>query len=350
MTTTIAQRTQSRQETQQLPEKSTGKPAAVLIGLDSMQGLPAARVLAGHGIPVIGIASNPKSTQCRTNVCREIIQAPTADVELIPHLVELGKRLEKKAVLFPCEDTNVLLVSRHRQQLEKYFHVLLPAPEVVEMLMDKVSFYSWANEHGLAIPKTFFIRNAQDLEQAASELSFPCVLKPHDSAARNWEDKTIFKAFKIHGADELIATHNHYQGYTDCFIAQEWIEGSDSDLYSCNCYFNADSEPLVTFVARKIRQWPPDTGVSCLGEEVRNDTVLEETIRLFRSVNYRGLGYLEMKQDKRNGSTTSSSPISGGPRGGGPSPKRGVSSCCTRLIVTPLACRFPKIDSKPIKA
>jgi predicted ATP-grasp superfamily ATP-dependent carboligase len=57
----------------------------------------------------------------------------------------------------------------------------------------------------------------------------------------------------------------------------------------------------VTFVTQKLRQWPPEMGEGCLGVECRNDIVLEETVRLFRSVRLRGLGYLEMKCDKRTG-------------------------------------------------
>ena len=141
------------------------------------------------------------------------------------------------------------------------------------------------------------------------------MLKPRDSSARKWENETILKAFKIPDAEELIATYQHYQQYADCFIVQEWIEGDDSDLYSCNCYFDANSQPLATFVARKIRQWPPETGASSLGVEVRNDTVLEQTLRLFRKVNYRGLGYVEMKRDKRTGEYFIVEPNIGRPTG-----------------------------------
>lgn len=312
---TVVKQTDSRNQERTIPSSATGKPAAVIVGFDSMQGLPAARILAAHGVPVIGVGADPKHSQSKTNCCREIVFAPTADEGLIPHLVELGKRLDQKAVLFPCEDTNVLVISRHRDQLEKYYHVLLPDSQVVEMLMDKVSFYSYAQENDLPIPKTFFIKNQQELAEAANELNYPCVLKPRDSAARKWEDETIFKAFKLHDANELIATHQHYQRWTDCFIVQEWIEGDDGDLYSCNCYFDRNSEPQATFVARKIRQWPPETGVSCLGEEVRNDTVLEQTLRLFRNVNYRGLGYMEMKRDKRTGEYFIVEPNIGRPTG-----------------------------------
>ncbi len=315
MIATTTSQTKQRAKGHQANVPGNTLPTAVLVGFDSMQGLPAARTLAAHGIPVIGIAADPKHPQSKTNVCKEIIYAPTATEELIPRLVELGARLQEKAVLFPCEDTNVLLVSRHRKQLEAYYHIVLPEPDIVEMLMDKISFYSYAQENDLPIPKTFFIENKQDLKRAADELTYPCVLKPRDSAATKWEDETIFKAFKTYDADTLIATHDYYQRWTDCFVVQEWIEGSDSDLYSCNCYFDANSKPLATFVARKIRQWPPETGVSCLGEEVRDDTVLEQTLRLFGNVNYRGLGYMEMKRDRRTGEYFIVEPNIGRPTG-----------------------------------
>jgi predicted ATP-grasp superfamily ATP-dependent carboligase len=98
-------------------------------------------------------------------------------------------------------------------------------------------------------------------------------------------------------------------------MVQDWVEGSDETLYSCNCYFDRDSEPLVSFIARKIRQWPPATGTACISVECRNDEVLEESMRLFRSVGYRGLGYLEMKQDSRTGKHYIIEPNIGRPTG-----------------------------------
>jgi predicted ATP-grasp superfamily ATP-dependent carboligase len=68
-------------------------------------------------------------------------------------------------------------------------------------------------------------------------------------------------------------------------------------------------------VARKLRQWPPVTGESCLGEECRDDVVLEETIRLFQSVGLRGLGYVEIKQDARSGNYFILEPNIGRPTG-----------------------------------
>src|SRR5574341_1720855 len=101
----------------------------------------------------------------------------------------------------------------------------------------------------------------------------------------------------------------------DHFILQEWIDGPESDQFTCNCYFDRKGRPVVTFVSRKIRQWPPGTGVGCLAVACRNDRVRDETIRLFQSVQYSGLGYVEMKLDQQTGELVLIEPNVGRPTG-----------------------------------
>ena len=290
------------------------QPIAIIIGLDSMQGIQAARILARRNVPVIAIAEDPKHPFCRTGVCEEILFANTGSEEFIGTLQTLGPMLSQKAVLFPCEDKNVLLVSRYRQRLEEWYHVVLPEEDVVEMMMDKVRFYSYAQEKGFPIPRTLYLKSRADVEQAAKRLTFPCILKP-PITSRRWWQHTMTKGFKLSNEEELLASYDHCKRWVGTLIVQEWIEGSDANLYSCNCYFGADSEPIVSFTSRKLRQWPPETGQSCLGQECRDDVVLSETLRLFRSVRHRGLGYLEMKRDERSGKYFIVEPNIGRPTG-----------------------------------
>lgn len=289
-------------------------PYAFIIGIDCVTGLQSARILARHGVPVIGFAKDPKNFCCTTSVCEKILQVNTASEDLIVLLESLGTSLEQKAVLFPCTDMSVLTISRHRRRLVDRYHIALPEPDVVEMLMDKVSFYTYAQQKNLPIPKTFFLRNRADAEAASQQLSFPCIMKP-PMKTPTWEKNTRAKVYKINDQKEFLELYNQCSDWADLLMVQEWIEGNDADLYSCNCYFNKSAEPLVAFIARKLRQWPPETGTSCLGEECRNDVVLETSIRLFQSVNYHGLGYVEMKRDQRTGQHYIIEPNIGRPTG-----------------------------------
>jgi len=276
----------------------TKNPHALIIGLDCITGLQSARILARHGVPVIALAKNPAHYCCKTNTVERIIPSNIGSEDFIQTLVALGPTLPHKAVLFPCTDMSVLLLSRHRARLTKWFHLAVPAAETVEMLMDKTSFYTFAMEKNLPIPRTYFLRNLTDAATASERLSYPCILKP-PMKTPTWEKNTKAKVFKLASARELLEVYQRCSTWAHLLMVQEWIEGTDAELYSCNCYFNAHSEPLVTFVARKLRQWPPQTGTSCLGEEVRNEEVLAATLQLFKTVKFHGLGYVEMKRDAR---------------------------------------------------
>ena len=139
----------------------------IIIGLESIQGLQSSRILVQHNVPVIAIASNRRHHSSRTRVCKEILFADTGTEEFIQVLEMLGPTLNQKAVLFPCYDESVLLVSRFRQRLEKWYQVILPSPEIVEMLTDKIRFYTFAREKGLPVPRSFFLYCRADAEQAA---------------------------------------------------------------------------------------------------------------------------------------------------------------------------------------
>lgn len=294
--------------------KDNQNPYAIVIGLDCFTGLQTARILAKRGVPVIAIASDLTHYCCKTRVCEDIFEADTGSQALIDTLMKLGPDLEKKAVLYPCTDLSVLMISRNREHLGDWFHVVLPEGDVIELLMDKMSFYTYAQKAGMPVPRTFFLKNKEDAFQAAGNLDYPCILKPPMKTPK-WEEQTKAKVFKASTREDFLRLYETCSDWADVLMAQEWVEGSDASLYSCNCYFNAKSEPLVTFIARKLRQWPPETGTSCLGEEVRNDVVLEESIRLFRSTGYRGLGYVEMKRDERTGKHYIIEPNVGRPTG-----------------------------------
>jgi predicted ATP-grasp superfamily ATP-dependent carboligase len=294
------------------PAGGTG-PAAIVIGLDCITGLQTARLLARRGVPVIGIASNPGHFCARTRVCQEILQADTASEELLLALEREAGRFPEPPVLFPCTDNSVRLLSAGRDRLAGY-RLALPEHDVVEMLIEKPSMERYAREHGFRVPNTVEIGRREDLEAACGELRFPCVLKPASKDAR-WVAHTSQKAFEVADAESLLARYDACAGWSDRFIVQEWIEGPESALYSCNVYFSSGAEPLVAFVARKIRQWPPSTGTSALGVECRADEVCEETLRLFRSVGYHGLGYVEMKFDERTGHYSLIEPNVGRPTG-----------------------------------
>ncbi|WP_199522536.1 carboxylate--amine ligase [Geodermatophilus marinus] len=289
-------------------------PPAVVVGLDNFTGLQTARLLAERGVPVIGLVTDPRHYACRTRACVEVVQADLLGESFVDELVNLGRGLDERAVLFPCTDLTVLLVSQHRERLAPWFRMALPDHDVVETLMDKIGFLRHAKERRIPIPDTVIVEDRAGAERAARELAYPVVLKPPIKSA-TWQARTSRKVFLVRDARELLEVYERIAPWAEQLIAQEWIDGGAEALYSCNSYYDRASRPLVTFVARKLRQWPPHTGTSSLGEECRNDEVLDISYRVFGGIGYHGLAYVEVKRDVNTGRHVVIEPNVGRPTG-----------------------------------
>ncbi|HEU4920616.1 MAG TPA: hypothetical protein VFT20_12830 [Candidatus Limnocylindrales bacterium] len=292
----------------------TDRPAAVVVGLDCITGLQTTRIFTARGIPVVGVVADPRHFCARTRLPVAIVRAQLRGEPLVDALVALGERLDAPGVLVPCTDAAVLAISAGRDRLAEAFRWVLPDHKDVVRLMDKVGFAEHALRAGLAIPPTAVLRSRADAEGAAATLAFPAVLKPGLKGPA-WLAATRAKAIQVNSADELLARYDEVGGWADVLIAQSWVPGPESSLYSVNAYYDREAEQRVSFVARKLRQWPLDTGTSCLGEEVRNPEAERIGRELFGSVAYRGLGYVEAKADARTGRLMIIEPNIGRPTG-----------------------------------
>lgn len=289
-------------------------PPVVMVGIDSVQGLQVARIFAAHGIEVIGVASSSDHYSCKTRVCSRIIYGDTGADALADILVELAEQLGERAVLVPCQDKNVLMVSRMRSRLEPTYHLMLPSHEVVETLIDKTRFYEHAKRTGLPVPGTAVLRSRADAVAAAETFVFPVVLKPHYRSVR-WTRHTKTKAIKVETADDLIAAYDHHGTWAESLVAQQYIGGTDADLYTCNVVFDRRSRPVASFVSRKIRQWPPGLGQGCSAVSYVDHEVEKAAVEFYEQTGLVGFGYLELKRDPESGRLYAIEPNVGRPTG-----------------------------------
>lgn len=291
-----------------------GDARAVVVGLDCMTGLQTARILSERGVVVHAITGDPRHWATRTRACVDVVAAPLTGEGLLAGLRRLRLDPGQPAVLMPCTDEAVEQLSAHRDRLPPGMVLPLAEHAVVELLLDKVRFAQRAAAAGLPVPRTEILHGPQDVQRVAGELEYPVVLKPASKTAQ-WRAHTTRKAWQVEDAAQLQERYRAVAGWTPVLLAQECVVGPETGLYSCNAYFGRDGRPLATFVARKVRQWPPLVGTSASGEECRNDEVLATTLRLFEGLRFHGLAYLEMKRDERTGRLLIIEPNVGRPTG-----------------------------------
>jgi D-aspartate ligase len=279
------------------PFGTLAAPAAVVIGLNCITGLQTARLLSRRGVSIVGITDDPSHPCCRTNTVRCVVTSALSGPELLATLARLAPRVPG-AVLLPCTDASVHTLSRPHVDLPA-FRMALPDAEVVDTLMAKDAFERHATAIGVDVPRSRTVTSLSELLLAADDLRFPCVVKPALKTPA-WEAAGA----KVRWFDEVHQFVAEGQGLlriSPILVVQEWIPGDDSSLYSCNCYVSPAGIPLASFVARKLRQWPPYLGTSSAGEAVADESIRELALKVLLSLPFRGFGYVEIKRDTASG-------------------------------------------------
>lgn len=257
------------------------------------------RSLAVAGVPVHLLYSDVDAAVHSRFASRQKIEH-TDGQALISALLEIGKSTADAPVLFVTEEKTVLTVSERREELLPYFRIVLPAHDTLTALMHKQGFQQMAGELGAPVPQAVYLRGESDLA-ALGRLKYPCVLKP---AVKDYAYGAKFqKAYVVQSAAEAAELYRQIAPTLSDLIVQEWIEGSDSDIYFCLQYIAANGSTVASFVGRKIRSWPPRIGgtASCTAAPEYQEMLSALTTEFFRQVGFVGMGSMEFKRDPRDG-------------------------------------------------
>jgi predicted ATP-grasp superfamily ATP-dependent carboligase len=274
-------------------------PVAVVLGLRE-NGLGMVRALGRRGVPVIAVDDRLDRIYARTRYARGVVCKDLHGSGLIDGLCEIGKGLDRKGVLVPTMDQNVRILSEHRDRLETYFRHSMPAPEVVDVLMDKGATREYAESHGFLMPRSFEIAAVQELESCLEQIEAPYILKPqHKTVAffRYAPKKVVFTRSK----DELRQAFGQMMQWEPGVVLQEWVPGGDDNLVFGLYYFDESSDPVGAFTGRKIRQYIPYCGTGCSAEPWSDGFLLEHGPRFFKEIGYRGFAAIEFKISDRDG-------------------------------------------------
>ena len=270
---------------------------AVVVGLD-LNGLGVVRSLGRAGIPTITLDTNLGSPTAATRFSRKIRASALSGPGLVDSLNQLRSTLAIDPVLILTQEASVETVSAMRTSLFERFRISMPKHETMLVLLDKLKFQDAAERLGFSIPRA--TRISGELSPAwSAHLRFPCVMKPttkHLAWALHFK-----KAYKVHSADEVARLWAQMREVVDEVIVQEWIEGDDSDVYFCLQYI-APAGGTVSFVGRKLRQWPPLVGgTACCVPAPEAEELAALTSNFFCAVGFVGLGSMEYKRDRRDG-------------------------------------------------
>ena len=279
----------------------TDMPTAVVLGL-GQNGMATCRALGRIGIPVIGIDTDLEQPSALTRYgqkvyCKDFLSGGPG---LVDALEDIGRQLPLKGVLFPSGDLNLDVVSEHRDRLGQYFHISLPARDVVRMFLNKKMFYQFAMDRGFPLPQTVFPTGLAHMREAAARLAYPCLIKPFQPND-TWRKTFDTRLFVADSAEALIALYELLSGVHQDLIVQEYMPGADSELWWGVSYLDASGKPLAVWTGRKLRQYPRRFGTATLAESRWDPDLAREATGILQAMGHRGYGVVEFKRDRRDG-------------------------------------------------
>ena len=158
---------------------------------------------------------------------------------------------------------------------------------------------------GIPVPETYFPTDPSEVTGIARRISYPVIIKPVYSP--DWKRAAItavfgqVKAMKVFEPQQLISLCGTLLSLNSVFMVQEIVPGSDEDLVTFLGYVSHDGKVLAGCMRKKLRQFPPGFGYCCLTELVDDQEVFDLSVKLFRALDYRGIGCAEFKRDQRDG-------------------------------------------------
>ena len=291
-------------------EQGAGAPLIAAHGSNQVVlfgSLSVLRCFGAAAIPVMVVDSDTESLTLRSRYARakQIIACPREQPKkAVEDLVSVGKGFTDRPMLAFDSDDMLLLVSRHRDVLARYYRFLMPDADLVEDLVGKLRFAALVERLHWPAPKSMVATSVTTVEDIVRQVGLPCVLKPNSHVGRflsevlQHEQGRPHKVLRVDTLEELYLAYTRMRSYCDAFVVQEYIPGTDDQIYSFHAYFDANSRPLGYFVGRKIRTYPKCTGFSTCLELVHEPELVLLGMEMLQGINFVGPMKIDFKKDQ----------------------------------------------------
>ncbi|MBK1837084.1 ATP-grasp domain-containing protein [Azospirillum sp. YIM B02556] len=275
--------------------KKAGPLACVLGDMDLVRPLG----LAGIRCAVVG---PPGAATAHSRFTERLIPwEGGSDGALVNRLLRFGAAQAEKPVLYMEEDAQLLMVSRHRDQLAAVFRFALADADLVETLVDKGRFQTMAERLDLPVPRTWRLRPLPGSEAPDLDLRYPVIVKPLTRRPPWDEIEGLGKAIRLEGPEELRALWPRLIPVGIDLLAQELIPGPETRIESHHVYIDAGGAVAGEFTGRKIRTYPVDyghsTALTITDIDGEGADVAALGRRIAASIGLRGVAKFDFKRD-----------------------------------------------------
>jgi predicted ATP-grasp superfamily ATP-dependent carboligase len=243
-------------------------------------------------ITVITADSTPSALAAASKYSSAYLQSPCPadEPELYLQWIKKTCSENKYALVMPVTEITSQLLLLHREQLPD-LRIPYASYDTVMSLADKYRLLEQAKLSGVPTPEFRLFQSSAEL--ADIKLSFPCVLKPCLSriyTPDGWISTSVRLLHSEQDLQETLASAFYLAHYP--FMIQEFIPGTGAGVF---CLYH-QGKAVTFFAHRRLREKPPQGGVSVLSESVAVDpTLARYAQQILDQVNWQGVAMVEFR-------------------------------------------------------
>lgn len=289
------------EETLEGPNTMTGsrgldqKVAVVIVGSE-LNGLGVVRSVAHERVPIVAVDTESSRAALWSRHARSRLVRSFTGRAFVEDMVRLGKEFDRPPILLLTAEDAVHSVSENRQELSCWFRFRLPADENVKLMSSKAGFHDFSMREGFPVPRTAILESRSDLA-LLDALRFPCVLKPDDKRSVLIGHKE--RAIRVASLQEAREHASLMLSTPGGIVAQEWIEGPESNIHFTLFYRGAEGQVVGVFTGRKLLCYPRDVGSTavCVAAPEAREVLEPMTLAFAERAGLEGMGSMEYKWD-----------------------------------------------------
>lgn len=266
--------------------------SALVMDAAQRSALAVTRSLGRAGLDVTTTDAGRQSLAGCSRYSTDYRQSPSPEHEPQAFLRWLADLLKERHfdLVLPVTEITSQLILMHRNQLPN-----LPLPfadyDTVMSLADKGQLMTLAQELNIPHPSTRWYASAQTLDKNA--IDYPAVIKPCLSKLYVG-DRWLATRVRVVSSREELERELDVSGYLHDypFMVQEFIAGRGAGVF---CLYDR-GEAVAFFAHRRLREKPPEGGVSVLSASAPVDPEMQACARrLLDGVKWHGVAMVEFR-------------------------------------------------------
>lgn len=206
-------------------------------------------------------------------------------------------RRNKINVMFPIGEWTIIPISKHRNKITPYTKLPLPRHETLEKTLDKALSLRMAIENGIPTPKTFFVKNLQELKEISKKVTYPAVIKPRWSWVWRGAKALFRRPSYVNSVGELLSVYKTIHNDFPFPMIQEYILGVNYSVAALYC----NSQLKAICGIKVYRAMPVTGGNSVYRESIELDPIMKKyALRLLEALDWHGVAEIEFRLDSRD--------------------------------------------------